>query len=119
GLGVRLPQALVEGQPLKPLIARLREADERVFVAEGEPPEKAGAKGARRKSAHALAQTLDDPKFAGSRIHEPKLAAMHARRMGHRQTFTDDGVGHDVDDHAAIGARVAPTVDHVRTGSPR
>ena len=83
------------------------------------PLKKPGQKARGSNRPLPLTEPLDDAELAGSRIEEPEFAAMHPRRMRHRQAFADDGAGPNVDDDTAVGAPVAPAVGHVLTGSPR
>src|SRR3989337_4227849 len=55
----------------------------------------------------------------GAGSENPEPAVEPARRMRHRQLLGDDGVAGDVDDAAALGAPVTPSVDDIASARCR
>src|SRR5258708_3409974 len=90
-----------------------------MVAVEGEPAQKAGAKGEHvefgRALAHALAAAarLDPAELAGARVQEPEAVAIDPRRMRHRQAADHDLAGLHVDDDTTAGPPVTPAIDGV------
>ena len=110
-------QLLVQRQPAEGLlVARLRQADDRVVAHEGQAAQVAGAERQRLERAAAGATLPSRP--------VPELSSHNRPRCKRGECGIDrpeaiDLVAPHVDDAAAVAPPVAPAVDHVASCRPR
>src|SRR5262245_30392655 len=62
---------------------------------------------------------VDAAEMAAARVENPERSLFESRRVRHRQFFGQDLIRIEINDDAAVGAPVAPAVDHIAAADSR